>query len=178
MLNFLKDENIEQLIVQSVNVNSVVYSTNSETAEWIKGRKAMVCLKLVDKVGIDEDLMQNEITADIMQDVLVFMEVTKNALQHMHGIFEQIFMPLLHNEQNSRQWTELVSKDLIEKFNNYLAQTFVTMGQIDGQTQLPTPPHKLTSGDNISEKDKAHVFEGCVIMWTKQIKNILKLEPE
>jgi hypothetical protein len=46
----------------------------------------------------------------------------------MHGVFEQIFMPLLHNEQNSRQWTELVSKDLIEKFNNYLAQTFVTMG--------------------------------------------------
>jgi hypothetical protein len=56
------------------------------------------------------------------------MEVTKNALSHMHGIFEQIFMPLLHNEQNSRQWTELVSKDLIEKFNNYLAQTFVSMG--------------------------------------------------
>jgi dynein heavy chain len=67
-----------------------------------------------------------------MNDVLVFMEVTKNALQHMHGIFEQVFMPLLHNEQNSRQWTELVSKDLIEKFNNYLAQTFVTMGQIKG----------------------------------------------
>lgn len=102
-----------------------------------------------------------------MADVLVMMEVTKNALTHMHGIFEQIFMPLLHNEQNSRQWTELVSKDLIEKFNNYLAQTFVTMGQINGQTQLPTPPQKLTSGDNISEKDKAHVFEGCVIMWTK-----------
>jgi dynein heavy chain len=71
-----------------------------------------------------------------------------------------------------------VSKDLIEKFNNYLAQTFVTMGQIEGETKLPTPPHKLTQGDNISEKDKAHVFEGCVIMWTKQIKNILKLEPE
>jgi dynein heavy chain len=114
----------------------------------------------------------------MMSDVMVIMEVTKNALAHMHGVFEQIFMPLLHNEQNSRQWTELVSKDLIEKFNNYLAQTFVTMGQIHGQTQLPTPPHKLTQGDNISEKDKAHVFEGCVIMWTKQIKNILKLEPE
>jgi hypothetical protein len=51
----LKDENIEQLIVQSVNVNSIVYSCNSETAEWIKAKKAMVVLKLVDKIGVDDD---------------------------------------------------------------------------------------------------------------------------
>jgi dynein heavy chain len=88
----------------------------------------MIILKLVDKIGFDEGDMQNEITEDNMADVLVCMEMTKNALNHMHGVFEQIFMPLLHNEANSRQWTELVSKDLIEKFNNYLAQTFVTMG--------------------------------------------------
>lgn len=92
----------------------------------------MVVLKLVDKIGLDEGDMQNEITKEDMNDVLIFMEMTKNPLKHMHGIFQQIFMPLLHNEQNSRQWTELVSKDLIERFNNYQSQTFVTMGQIKG----------------------------------------------
>jgi len=56
-----------------------------------------------------------------MHNVLVFMELTRDTLAHMHGMFKHIFMPLLHNEQNSKQWTELVSKDLIEKFNNYLA---------------------------------------------------------
>jgi hypothetical protein len=48
----------------------------------------MVVLKLVDKIGVDEDCMQNEITEAIMSDVLILMEVTKEALKHMHGIFE------------------------------------------------------------------------------------------
>jgi hypothetical protein len=55
------------------------------------------------------------------------MHVAEGVFGDLHDD-EHIFMPLLHNEQNSRQWTELVSKDLIEKFNNYLAQTFVSMG--------------------------------------------------
>lgn len=43
---------------------------------------------------------------------------------------------------------------------------------------LPLPSHKLTSTDTTPDKDKAHVFEGSIITWTKQIKNVLKLEPE
>jgi hypothetical protein len=40
----------------------------------------MVVLKLVDKIGVDDNMEQHEITAETMQDVLVLMEVTKNAL--------------------------------------------------------------------------------------------------
>jgi dynein heavy chain len=36
----------------------------------------------------------------------------------------------------------------------------------------------LTSSDTTPDKDKAHVFESSIITWTKQIKNVLKLEPE
>ena len=43
---------------------------------------------------------------------------------------------------------------------------------------LPLPSSKLTLSDAIPDKDKAHVFEGSIITWTKQIKNVLKLEPE
>jgi len=77
-----------------------------------------VILKLVDLIDYERKPM---IGTDNMHSVLVFMELTKDTLTHMHGMFKHIFMPLLHNEQNSKQWTELVSKDLIEKFNNYLA---------------------------------------------------------
>jgi len=52
------------------------------------------------------------------------------------------------------------------------------MGQIKGKTMLPLPSHKMTSSDTTPDKDKAHVFEGSIITWTKQIKNVLKLEPE
>ena len=43
---------------------------------------------------------------------------------------------------------------------------------------LPLPSHKLTSSDTTPDKDKAHVIESSIITWTKQIKNVLKLEPE
>lgn len=66
----------------------------------------------------------------------------------------------------------------MEKFNNYVAQVYVLMGLIKGRTMLPQPSHKLTSSDSTPDKDKAHVFEGSIITWTKQIKNVLKLEPE
>lgn len=52
------------------------------------------------------------------------------------------------------------------------------MGLIKGRTMLPLPSHKLTSSDTTPDKDKAHVFEGSIINWTKHIKNVLKLEPE
>jgi hypothetical protein len=87
------------MIVQSPNSGAAIFSLQSETADWIKQRKAIVVLKLIDKIGLDPDTdMQNEITEEIMGDVLIFMELTKQALNHMHGVFEQIFMPLLHNE--------------------------------------------------------------------------------
>jgi len=39
---------------------------------------------------------------------------------------------------------------------------------------LPIPPQETTTSERISSKDKAHVLEGAVITWTKQIKNVLK----
>jgi len=87
-------------------------------------------------------------------------------------------MPILHNPNNQKEWSDLVSKDLMEKFNNYLAQVYVTIGLISGKTLLPLPPHKLTISESTPDKDKAHIFEGSIITWTKQIKNVLKLEPE
>jgi len=42
---------------------------------------------------------------------------------------------------------------------------------------LPMPSPKLAESD-ILDKDRAHIYESSIITWTKQIKNILKLEPE
>ena len=71
-----------------------------------------------------------------------------------------------------------MTKDLMEKFNNYIAQIFVINGLIKGRTWLPLPSHKLTTSDVTPDKDKAYAFESSIITWTKQIKNVLKLEPE
>jgi dynein heavy chain len=36
----------------------------------------------------------------------------------------------------------------------------------------------VTSSEKTSSKDKAHILEGAIITWTKQIKNVLKQDPE
>jgi len=104
--------------------------------------------------------------------------MTNALLEHLYSVFNEIMSPVMQNPLNQQGWTDLVAKDLMEKFNTYVAQVYVLMGQIKGKTMLPLPSHKLTSSDTTPDKDKAHVFEGSIITWTKQIKNVLKLEPE
>lgn len=66
----------------------------------------------------------------------------------------------------------------MDKFHNFLAHIYVTIGQVKGRTLLPLPPQDVTTSDKTSSKDKAHILEGAIITWTKQIKNVLKQDPE
>jgi len=41
------------------------------------------------------------------------------------------------------------------------------IGLSKGRTLLPLPTHKMNHNDSTPDKDKAHVFEGSIITWTK-----------
>ena len=72
----------------------------------------------------------------------------------------------------------MISKDLIDKFNHFLAQVYVTIWQINGRTLLPLPSSDATSFESKSSKDKAHILESSIITWTRQIKKVLNQDPE
>lgn len=103
--------------------------------------------------------------------------MTNNLLEHMYMFCNEILGPVMQNPDNQVGWSDLVTKDLMDRFNNFVAQNYVMIGLSKGRTLLPLPNKKIMNSDG-SEKDKAHVFEGCIVTWTKQIKNVLKLEPE
>jgi dynein heavy chain len=105
---------------------------------------------------------------------LVFMEINRNILENLYMISNEVFMPIMGNPKNMMGWSDLVSKDLMDKMHVYLAHTFVTIGQIKGRTLLPLPPSDVTSSEKTSSKDKSHLLENAIIHWTKQIKNVLK----
>jgi dynein heavy chain len=69
-------------------------------------------------------------------------------------------MPVLGNPHNLIGLSDLVSKDLMDKFHNFMAHTYVTLGQVKGRTLLPLPPSDVTSSEKTSSKDKAHILEG------------------
>jgi dynein heavy chain, axonemal len=87
-------------------------------------------------------------------------------------------MPMLGNPLNMIGWSDLVSQDLMDRFYIFLAHTYVTIGQIKGRTMLPLPANDITTSEKTSSKDKAQLLENAINHWTKQIKNVLKLDPE
>jgi dynein heavy chain, axonemal len=66
---------------------------------------------------------------------------------------------VLSNPLNQVNLSDLVSKDLMEKFHSFLAYTYVTIGQVKGRTLLPLPPQDVTNSERTSSKDKAHILE-------------------
>ena len=73
-------------------------------------------------------------------------------------------MPILSNHLNQQGWSDLVKKDLMEKFHNFLSLVYVTIGQVRGRTLLPLPPHDVTSSLTTSNKDKAHILESKFLL--------------
>ena len=65
-----------------------------------------------------------------------------------------------------------------DKLHAFLANVSIAVGHIKGKTCLPLPPSEPASGANANYKDKVHLLESAVITWTKQIKYILKQDPE
>jgi dynein heavy chain len=43
---------------------------------------------------------------------------------------------------------------------------------------LPPPPTDVTSSEKTSSKDKSQLLEQAIVHWTKQIKTVLRLDPE
>ncbi|CAG9311235.1 unnamed protein product [Blepharisma stoltei] len=156
------------VFVQGSGDNINITSTLPSPASVRK--KVILMYKTVRGVPLDPRLLKEQ---------LGFMELSKNVLENMSLMCQEVYLPVLANPQNQHGWSDLVSKDLIEnKFHNFLSTIYVTIGEVKGRTMLPIPPQETTTSDRISSKDKAHVLEGAVITWTKQIKNVLKQDPE
>ena len=72
-----------------------------------------------------------------------------------------------------------MTREVLDNFQRLVAGIYVTIGQVQGKTLLPLPPVELSSADRASkDKERVHVLETAVVTWTRQIKNVLKTEPE
>ena len=59
---------------------------------------------------------------------------------------------------------------------------YVTLGQMRGQTVLPLPPQATIppaqAEPSLKDQDKIHILESAIVTWTKQIKHVLKADPD
>ncbi len=64
----------------------------------------------------------------------------------------------------------------MDKFYSFLSSTAILNGQLKGETRLPMPP--MNHSPDSKEKNPISILEGAIITWTKQIKSVLKQDPE
>jgi dynein heavy chain len=139
-------------------------------------------------VGLHRVRKEAEITKENIHETVVVVEMSKNVLELLNVYCHSVYLSTLMNPSNQRGWSDLISKDLMDKYHVFLAKLHVTNGLMKGATSLPLPPRDaLPSGSaaqagNIASttaaKDRVHVLEGAVITWTKQIRHVLKQDPE
>ncbi|CAK0818712.1 unnamed protein product [Prorocentrum cordatum] len=126
---------------------------------------------------------------DNIGDSVILVEITKNVMDLLSVYCQSVYLSTLTNPANQRGWSDLIAKDLMDKYHVFLANLHVTVGLMKGHTWLPQPPRDAlpssgtpgASGGNSSSmgsKDRVHVLEGAVITWTKQIRHVLKQDPE
>lgn len=158
------DEDVNRLLVvpESMKMDHVLPSKIS------KG-KILLFIKL-------SDMVLNE--SNIAQSVIIQEIGGPSPFESLELISNEVFLPVLSNPQNQSKWGEVPAREILDKFHNFLSSTTIISGQIKGETRLPMPPIDLSGGPSATGKNKISLLEGAIITWTKQIRSILKLDPE
>jgi dynein heavy chain len=118
-----------------------------------------------------------DLTSENINSVCLVGELTPDLMGHLEGVLQDIFLPLVNNPNNHNSWGEVATKSTSDKLHSFLGTVSITLGHTKGETCLPLPALEPLEG-NGNYKDRVHLLESAVIMWTKQIKNMLKMDPE
>ena len=119
------------------------------------------------------------ITSENVAKAVMCGDLQPQALQHLYDTTSDVYLPLLTNPHNQAGLPEVVIKDVMEFLHKLVGAIYVTIGHTKGETLLPLPPMELPSADRATkDKERVYVLETAVVLWTKQIKNVLKLDPE
>src|SRR5690349_16872451 len=71
---------------------------------------------------------------------MAVLEFGPNPFEHLELLANEIFLPVLSNPQNQAKWGEVPTREIMDRFHNFLSSTTILCGQIKGETRLPMPP--------------------------------------
>ena len=124
-------------------------------------------------------LMAEKITMENIDQLVISGDISDIPLEHFSLVANEVYLPLLVNTSVNQRWPEVLAKEVMSNFHHMLANLYVTIGETNGSTLLPLPPPSdadtLAGGEG---QERIHALENSIINWTRQIKNILKADPE
>ena len=126
-----------------------------------------------------------QVTIEEIDKLILLNDIHTSPLEQLNTLSQEVFFPLIANTENQEGWPEVISKEITDNFHRFLANSYITIGRSIGKTLLPLPPPETISSSpggkghaTPKDKDSVHVLENAVVTWTRQIKNVLKQEPE
>ena len=113
-------------------------------------------------------------------------ECSSGVLEHAEQVAMTVLAPLLAVSKGDA--SDLVQKEVDEGLSAFVANVQIMQGHARGTTALPLPPDWAVSKNTQASsgqpegpsdaKDAIHALESAIITWTKQIKAVLKEDPE
>ncbi|KAF6251999.1 flagellar outer dynein arm heavy chain beta [Scenedesmus sp. NREL 46B-D3] len=116
---------------------------------------------------------------DSIRKLVAHGELTEAPLETLSAVAQHVFLPLLTTSSNQEGWPDVVAKEVSDNLHRFVANVNATLGQLKGQTLLPLPAADTQQQDQAAkDKAKIHILESAVMTWTKQIKSVLKADPD
>ncbi|KAJ1439145.1 dynein heavy chain and region D6 of dynein motor-domain-containing protein [Ochromonadaceae sp. CCMP2298] len=132
-------------------------------------------------------LNKAHVSDDNISSAVIYGEVSPNPLEHMAFLAQRIYHPLVGQRHAVEVWSEVVAKDVRDNFDSFVSNVQIMQGHVDGTTCLPLPNSGNAVTEVLDKEEESedpdryhqiHMLEGALITWTKQIKNVLKQDPE
>lgn len=122
---------------------------------------------------------QTEVTLDNVEEVLFYEEMSKDPLEYTSRVLQEIYMPMVKNMKNHRDWPKVVSQDVIQQFQSFSSNVSLFVSQTKGTTVLPVPDLQEVNIETASEdRTLIHSLETTIINWTREIKKAIDYSPE
>ncbi|OQS01914.1 dynein heavy chain [Thraustotheca clavata] len=196
--NFVKKDTTRQHIIEFLTSNEgrimIIWEQSSS-----KFMIANSILAITSKTSLDVFYVIKASKAAVSNDKysseLLSGALNRHVLVTISRMMQDVFVPLVSHGGNQNIWPDMVATSISENLQVFLSSLQITLGQTKGETCLPLPPENATYTyrkpfsavqhatedeglEKVHMKDQVHVLESCLITWTKQIKNILKQDPE
>lgn len=116
---------------------------------------------------------------------LLYGDMLGDPIDHMAFLAERVYQPIVGGEETAAVWSEMVVRETRGTLDAFVANVQITQGNVRGKTFLPLPnsglledPEEAFDPDDVGATGHVHTLESALIVWTKQIKNVLKQSPE
>jgi dynein heavy chain len=129
-------------------------------------------------------LRKGAITETNIGKEIVYGEVMGDPIEYIATLTQKIYHPMISSKKTAKMWSETIAKEVRDRFDVFVANVQITQGHVQGVTCLPLPDESnfqsdtSFSMDSIDSHSQIHALESAIITWTKQIKNVLKQDPE